>query len=192
MLFIQYVYDINRQQFGNVADVVRAELPVYCQQYVPDNVPTLGPFESDCLLRPGGKPAYEIDARSMLSWLLQPRGKAPRVAYLTSAERVRWLNQVIWHDRLLAERAYGMLPRTVGQQYRTFAVSLFDPMGRTYERLLQRAGEHGFLQFFAERNRQVGSNPTRWNMYINLICFFKLTPYFDFDIYHKNKVHYIE
>lgn len=148
MLYIQYVYDINRQQFGSIADVVRAELPVYCN----DNMAKQSPFEIACLLRPGGQPMRNVNVTTGLQWL----ATAPRVALLTSTERVRWLQQEIWADVAQMDWPYRVLPRKAGQVYRTYAVSLFDPMGGRYERLLQRAGEHGFLEHFAERNRQVG------------------------------------
>lgn len=156
LLFMQYVYDINRQEFGSVEDVVRADLPVYCQEYLANNVPTPGPFESDCLLRLGDKALRDIDGVTAVRYFLVEPGSAPRVAMLTSAERMRWIEQLLWHDRRPADRPFRMLQRVVGQQYRTFALSLFDPLGQRYEGMLRRAGEHGFLQYFAERNRQVG------------------------------------
>lgn len=104
MLYIEFVYDLSRQRYGSVQDVRGAQLPVYCGAMT-RTLQGGGPFEADCLLSVRvGEPMRGLNADEAVRCLR--RTQPERLALLTSAERMRWIQQIFWLGRRPEEKPY--------------------------------------------------------------------------------------
>lgn len=151
MLYMQYMYLVKTPIYATLADVQRADLPLICLETGQFGQATSLPYQPVCM-RSFAAPQNGLQADgTLVRHLLRANVDANQTAYLTSDGRIDWLRDILGNGG----GVYRVLMRPVTRQYQTFAVSMFNGNVALYEHLLQRAAEHGFLEYLMERDLRV-------------------------------------